>query len=226
MAKKIPKIIFLDRDGVINEFPGNGRYVTKVKDFHFIPGSLEAIKRLTDEGFIIFVVSNQAGVGKGIYTKQKLAQINKKMLTGIKKVGGKVKKAYYATARSDEGSPLRKPNIGSVKLAMKLLGMNLASAKHAYFVGDTESDIQTGKNAGMKTIFVLSGREDCVYMRRWDDLLPDYIFKNLYEATKLLTGKDGEPHIIKRYSKFAKRKTNKVRRREGINYRRRYSDKF
>ena len=187
--KKELKVIFLDRDGVINEFPGNGRYVTKVSEFHFIPKSLEAIKRLTDAKFIIFILSNQAGVGKGLFTKNKLMQINKKMITGINKFGGKIKRVYYATARSEEGSIYRKPNIGYVKEAMGLLGKNIRSAKCAYFVGDTETDIQTGKNAKMKTIFVLSGREDCVYMRRWDDIVPDFIFKNLFEATKLLTGK-------------------------------------
>ncbi|MCA9407036.1 MAG: HAD-IIIA family hydrolase, partial [Candidatus Omnitrophica bacterium] len=165
MAKKPLKLVFLDRDGVINEFPGNGRYVTKVSDFHFIPGSLEAIRILTEEGFTIFVVSNQAGVGKGIFTEKKLQQINNKMLNGIKKAGGKVKKVFYATARSDENSPMRKPNIGSVRAAVKMMGTTMAAVKNAYFVGDTEVDIQAGKNAGMKTIFVLSGREDCVYMR-------------------------------------------------------------
>ncbi len=220
------KIVFLDRDGVINEFPGNGRYVTKVKDFHFIPGSLDAIRQLTEEGYTLFVISNQAGVGKGLFTQKKLEQITKKMLEGIKKAGGKIRKVYYATARSDEGSPDRKPGIGLIKKAMKLLGKDMRLARQAYFVGDTESDIQAGKNANMKTIFVLSGREDCVYMRRWDDVVPDYIFKNLLEATKLITGKGGEPHIIKPYSKLAKRKTNRVRRKEGIHYRRRYSDRF
>ena len=62
------KVVFLDRDGVINEFPGNGNYVTKLKDFHFLPGTLEALRTLTEENYTIFVISNQAGVGKGVYT--------------------------------------------------------------------------------------------------------------------------------------------------------------
>ena len=52
------KVIFLDRDGVINEFPGNGKYVTKIKEFHFIPGSIEAIKKLTDQDYKIFIIFN------------------------------------------------------------------------------------------------------------------------------------------------------------------------
>ena len=65
------KIVFLDRDGVINKFPGNGKYVTKLKEFHFVPGALDALRILTDEGYSIFVISNQAGVAKGVYSKQK-----------------------------------------------------------------------------------------------------------------------------------------------------------
>ena len=74
------KVVFLDRDGVINEFPGNGLYVTKVKDFHFIPGSMEALKVLTDAGYDIFVISNQAGVGKGVYSRRKLDLITARLL--------------------------------------------------------------------------------------------------------------------------------------------------
>ncbi|MDO8581020.1 MAG: HAD-IIIA family hydrolase, partial [Candidatus Omnitrophota bacterium] len=154
------KIVFLDRDGVINEFPGNGKYVTRVKDFHFIPGSLEAIRRLTKAGYTLFVVSNQAGVGKGIYSKRKLDQITAKMLCGVKKTGGRIRKVFYSIRRSDEGCPYRKPNIGSVLKAMALLKSNLHGARNGYFIGDTETDIRAGHNAGCKTIFVLSGRED------------------------------------------------------------------
>ena len=76
------KVIFLDRDGGINAFPGHGNYVTRVKDFRFLPGALKALKLLTDLGYVIFVVSNQAGVGRGVYNKDKLRRINNKMLKG------------------------------------------------------------------------------------------------------------------------------------------------
>ena len=77
------KVVFLDRDGVINEFPGNGSYVTKVKDFHFIPGAVEAIHELTQSGHKIFVISNQAGVGKGVYSFDKLKRIDAKHLLSL-----------------------------------------------------------------------------------------------------------------------------------------------
>ncbi len=193
------KVIFLDRDGVINKFPGNGKYVTKVKNFRFIPGSLQAIKRLTDAGFNIFVISNQAGVDKGIYSQKKLDQITRKMLKHVRQHGGKIRKVFYCTHRSDAGCDCRKPNIGSVRRSLKLLGKNMRLAQKAFFVGDTQSDIQAGRNAGCKTIFALSGREDRRYMRRWNGLRPDFIAKNLLEATDivLLNGDSAKKHKSK-----------------------------
>lgn len=218
------KIVFLDRDGVINEFPGNGRYVTTCRDFHFIPGSLKAIRNLTDEGYTIFVISNQAGVGKGLFTKRKLDQITRKMIRDVQRAGGKIRKVYYSVLRSDEGCPMRKPNIGSIKQAMRSLNKDMRTARNAFFVGDTEIDIQTGKNIGCKTIFVLSGREDVLYMRRWDDVTPDFIVRDLLEASKLITG-NGEVELITRRSKLARIFTNKRRRKVGgINMGRRLTD--
>ncbi len=184
------KVVFLDRDGVINEFPGNGNYVTKVKDFKFLPGALEAIKNLTEAGHTIFVVSNQAGVGKGVFTKNKLTRITNKMLKGVEKAGGKIKKVYYSTARSDAGCEYRKPNIGSIKKAMKHLKKDMKVAKKGCFVGDTVSDIVTGKNAGCKTIFVLSGRSDRQRLKE-KKIKPDYIADNLLEASKIILSKNG-----------------------------------
>jgi D-glycero-D-manno-heptose 1,7-bisphosphate phosphatase len=179
------KVIFLDRDGVINEFPGNGNYVTKIKEFHFIPGSLTAISKLTELGFHIFVVSNQAGVGKGLFSKDKLKRINTHMVRYVTKTGGKIKKSFYCTHRSNEGCDCRKPQIGSLKKAFSMLNTSTRAAKKAFFVGDTGVDIKAGKNAGCKTIFVLSGREDRKYMRKWD-VKPDFIVQDLLEAVEII----------------------------------------
>lgn len=184
------KIIFLDRDGVINKFPGNGNYVTKVKDFHFIPGALEAMRILTQQGFTLFVVSNQAGVGKGIFSKKKLEQITQKMIKDVKQSGGKIKKVFYSTSRSDQDCQFRKPNIGSIREAMKLMNKSIHTARKAFFVGDTEVDVKTGRNAGCKTIFVLSGREDYEYLKKRWKVRPNYIARDLMDATQIICEDD------------------------------------
>ena len=179
------KVVFLDRDGVINEFPGNGNYVTKVKDFHFISGSVEAIHTLTAGGYKLFVISNQAGVGKGVYSLNKLNRINAHMTKHVGRAGGKIRKSFYCTHRSDAGCDCRKPGIGLLKKALKSLNKTISHAQKAFFVGDTEGDIKTGHNAGCKTIFVLSGSENRRYMRKWE-VEPDYIAKDLKAAVEII----------------------------------------
>jgi len=179
------QVVFLDRDGVINEFPGNGNYVTKVKNFHFIPRAREALKMLRQAGYTVFVISNQAGVGRGVYSQDKLNRINQRMLTEVEQSGGHIKKAYYCTHKPDSGCNCRKPGIGSIARALQSINRSLRTAKNAFFVGDTKVDIETGFKAGCRTIFVLSGRENRRYMRHWI-IKPDYIVKNLYEAVKII----------------------------------------
>ncbi|MBF0123267.1 MAG: HAD-IIIA family hydrolase [Candidatus Omnitrophica bacterium] len=186
------KVVFLDRDGVINQFPGNGLYVTRVKNFHFLPRSLAALKMLTDAGYHIFVVSNQAGVGKGVFSQEKLDQITAYMQKHVKAAGARIDEVFYCTCKSSAGCHCRKPRIGNVIKALELLDKDIHDARHAYFVGDTEIDIKAGKNAGCKTIFALSGREDRKYMKRWD-VRPDFIVEDLYDAAELILKEDSDP---------------------------------
>jgi len=179
------KVAFLDRDGVINEFPGNGNYVTKVKNFHFLPRALDALQMLKKAGYTVFVISNQAGVGRGVYSLDKLNRINRHMLKHVEKAGGRIKKAYYCTHKPDAGCSCRKPGIGSIARAMRSVARSLKSAQNSYFVGDTKIDIETGYKAGCKTIFVLSGRENRRYMRNWI-IKPDYVVKDLYDAVRIM----------------------------------------
>jgi D-glycero-D-manno-heptose 1,7-bisphosphate phosphatase len=150
------RAIFLDRDGVINKYPGDRLYVTSLEKFRFLPGVKKAIALLTRSGFKIFIVSNQAGVGRGIYSQRTLDAITAKMISGIEYVGGKITRVYYCTHRKDAGCSCRKPKPGMLKKAAKEFKFNL---NNAYFVGDTTRDIFTAKNAGCKPILVLSGKE-------------------------------------------------------------------
>lgn len=179
------KVIFLDRDGVINEFPGHGNYVTKVKDFRFIPGSVQAIKALTEAGYTIFVISNQAGVGKGVFTQDKLNRIDRKLHAGIKAGGGKIAKSLYCTHRSDAGCECRKPGIGNIRKALKSVGKTLAAARGAFFIGDAEGDMKAGKAAGCRTIAVLSGKETARGMKSWT-VKSDYVAPNLKAAIEII----------------------------------------
>ncbi len=177
------KIVFLDRDGVINEFPGFGNYVTKWEEFKFIPGSLEGIRKLTEQSFKLFIVSNQAGVAKGLYTPKDLEKINAKMLEQIKKSGGKISGIYYCIHSSEDNCSCRKPKTG---LMHKALEENSLRYDKAFFIGDAFSDMEAARSFGAKTILVLSGIEKISNRANWG-FEPDYVFENLLLAAEYLS---------------------------------------
>ncbi|MBU2541407.1 MAG: HAD-IIIA family hydrolase [Candidatus Omnitrophica bacterium] len=182
---KKKKVIFLDRDGVINRYPGRRKYVTSLRSFKLIPGSLRAIKKLTEAGFIIFIISNQAGVAKKIYTKAALKAITHKMLLNIKRAGGSIRKVLYCTHLPETNCACRKPKTASVKKAMQSLDSRIDRTS-SYLIGDDiAKDIVMGKRSHLKTILVLSGRDRRRVMAKRSGR-PDYVFKNLLEATKFI----------------------------------------
>lgn len=172
------KVIFLDRDGVINRYPGDTKYVTSRREFKFLPGAREAIAKLSQNGFKIFIVSNQAGVGKGIFPKKRLSEITKKMLREVEQAGGKIHNTYYCIHRPEENCSCRKPKAGMIKRIKNKLPFNI---KKTFFIGDTIRDVITAKAAGCRSILVLSGKEKLKNRKNWKSQ-PDFIFKNLKEA--------------------------------------------
>jgi D-glycero-D-manno-heptose 1,7-bisphosphate phosphatase len=176
------KAIFLDRDGVINKYPGDKKYVTSWKKFKFLPRARLAIAKLHQHNFKLFVISNQAGVGKGIYSKKTLNAITKKMLIQIRKLGGNLDGIYYCTHRKEEDCSCRKPKTGLLNAIKEKYPLNF---KNAYFIGDTIPDINTARAVGCKSILVLCGKEKLKNRKNWEEQ-PDFIFNNLYEATNFI----------------------------------------
>lgn len=180
------KVIFLDRDGVINRYPGDRDYVKSWKEFHFLPRVKEGLKRLAGSGFKVFIISNQAGVAKGLFSRQKLALITRNMLKGL---GGgiKISGVYYCTHLNEDNCGCRKPKTGLINLAEGRLKKDKEriDSKNSYFVGDTIRDIETGKNARLKTILVFSGKEKPANRKNWQ-VRPDFTARDLYEAAEII----------------------------------------
>lgn len=179
------KTIFLDRDGVINKYPGDRLYVTSLKKFRFLPKAKQAIALLTKSGCKIFVASNQAGVGKGTYSRKTLDAITAKMLGDIHEAGGEIEQVGYCTHRKEAGCSCRKPKPGLLKAAAKKFKFGLSKA---YFVGDTIRDVLTAHNAGCKSILVLTGKEKLANRKNWE-AKPDFVFKDLLAAAKFIIEK-------------------------------------
>jgi histidinol-phosphate phosphatase family protein len=176
------KAIFLDRDGVINRYPGDTKYVTTWREFRFLPGAKKAVAKLHKNGFKVFVVSNQAGIGKGILSRETLNSITERMLEAVEKSQGKIDAVYYCTHRQDENCSCRKPKAGLIDTTKKNHHIDL---KNSFFIGDTIRDVKTAKAAGCKSILVLCGKEKLSNRKNWE-LQPDFVFSNLYKATEFI----------------------------------------
>ncbi|MCU0666076.1 MAG: HAD family hydrolase [Candidatus Omnitrophica bacterium] len=181
------KAVFLDRDGVINQYPGDFKYVTSPEEFHLLPGAGQAINKLNAAGFKVFVVSNQAGVGKGIYSQGTLDAITCGMEELLKKDGAVIDQVYYCTHTNEANCNCRKPKNGLVHMAVARManyGKQLDLSK-SYFVGDTIRDIETGKSSGVKTILVFSGKEKQDNKPNWH-IQPDFTALDLPKAVEII----------------------------------------
>jgi len=174
------KAVFLDRDGVINKDPGMGDYIKSWEEFEFMPGAIDAIMLLNKNGYEIFIISNQAGVAKGLFSQKDLDDITKGMLKQIEKKGGRIRSVSYCTHASDVGCECRKPNTGLIKKATAGLDIDFTKT---YFIGDSRLDVGAGNNTGCKTILLLTGKEDPCDIKNWK-YKPDFIKKDLMEAAK------------------------------------------
>ena len=181
------RIAFLDRDGVINEYPGDSDYVKSPDEFRFLPEVKESLKRLSGSGFKIIIISNQAGVSKGIYSQDTLDLITQNMLKELNDDKIEISGAYYCTHRQEDNCVCRKPKTGLIDMAVAKLkneGVH-PDLKHSFFIGDTIRDIETGKAAGLVTVLVFSGKEKPGNKSNWP-VLPDYTAEGLTEAVDLI----------------------------------------
>jgi D-glycero-D-manno-heptose 1,7-bisphosphate phosphatase len=176
-----PKVILLDRDGVINRrIPGG--YVTVWEQFVFLPGVLHALKRLAEEDLKVIVVSNQAGVGKGLLGEAALADITRQFVRPVEESGGKIHAVYYCPHRPDDGCQCRKPGPGLLLQAQRDHGFEF---RDAVMVGDAESDVVAAHRVGCTSILI--GDEDPSASRTRRHA-PDWIFRDLREAVAFILG--------------------------------------
>jgi len=174
--------LFLDRDGVINKRIVDG-YVTHPDEFLFEEKSLQAINILSKLFKCIVVLTNQQGIGKGIYTEVNLEKVHQKMLSEINKAGGKIDAVFYAPQLAKENHSDRKPGIGMPNKAKeKFPFINL---QHSIMVGDSKSDMQMGRAIGSKNILI--GNNSLI-----EDTFYDFKFNLLFDFANELMINFGE----------------------------------
>ncbi|MBK8700186.1 MAG: HAD family hydrolase [Saprospiraceae bacterium] len=142
--------LFLDRDGVINQRI-EADYVKSINEFEILPGVLEALYELSMVFGKIIVVTNQQGIGKGIMTAHSLSLIHQYLLKEVENAAGNINAIYYCPHLEGECSYCRKPGIGMAIQAKS--DFPEIDFHKSIMVGDSDSDILFGQNAGMLTVF-------------------------------------------------------------------------
>lgn len=178
------RAVFLDRDGVINE--DRDDYVKSWSEVRFIKGARQALKRIHQAGIPIFVITNQAAVGKGIITETTLLDIHTRMVRAIKKAGGSISRFYYCPHHPEARCRCRKPRSGLLKKAARDFNLDLAQC---VFVGDALRDIQAGRRLGCQTLLVLTGQGQKTLQKILSGqttISPNWICNDLASASSLL----------------------------------------
>ena len=152
------KAVFIDRDGTINQ---EKEYVSRIEDFEFIPGSLEALKLLTQHQIKLYIVTNQAGIAKGYFTMEQFQHLTKHMINRFENEGIKIEKVLYCPHHPDGIVPeyskdclCRKPNTELIEGVIK---ENNFKTDEIALIGDKNSDIEAGRRLVIRTYLVETG---------------------------------------------------------------------
>ncbi len=173
------RAVFLDRDGTINI---EKSYLSDPEKLELVEGALSALKELQDAGFLLFIVTNQSGIGRGYYTVADMHAVNEKLEHIASEAGIGFKKIYFAPEAPEEESYGRKPSPQFLLDAHHDFDIDLSQS---YMIGDKLSDLKCGWNAKVKkSILVLTGYGEELVAKPNVDLSKAHIVKNLAEATR------------------------------------------
>ena len=186
--KNKQRAIFLDRDGTINKYVG---FLRDIDDFKLLPRIAEAIAKINASSYLTIVATNQPVIARGEVTYAQLEEIHMKMETELGKEEAYLDDIFLCPHHPDKGyegeivtlkidCDCRKPKIGMLRQAAEKYNIDL---ENSWYIGDTTMDIQTGKNAGMKTVLVQTGEAG---MDGKYDVQPDFEAEDLMAAIDII----------------------------------------
>ena len=151
--------LFLDRDGVLNEDRG---YVSRWEDFRWIPGARETVAAFNRAGWLVIVVTNQSGVGRGYYTEDAMHALHARMAQDLAAAGGHIDAFYHAPQHPEApveayrhpDPPLRKPNPGMI---LQALAEWPIEREASLLIGDKPSDLEAAERAGIRAVLFEGG---------------------------------------------------------------------
>lgn len=178
------KIVVLDRDGVINH--DSKDYIKSADEWTAIPGSIEAIARLSQSGFTVAVATNQSGLARKYFSKSDLDDIHHKLVSSVEDKGGAVSGIFYCPHLPTDKCDCRKPSTGLLKQIEKEFSCSLVGAP---FIGDSVKDIQAAITHGCLPILVKTGNGLATIQTLNDKPhLKFEVFDNLSAAADILVG--------------------------------------
>ena len=180
----LQRVVFLDRDGVINR--DSPDYIKCVAEFEFLPGSLEALRCLAECGFSPIVVTNQSGLHRGLFSPETLAEIHRHMCKAVQAHGGLIRDILVCPHLPGEDCPCRKPRPGLLTAARRRHRIDFSAT---VMVGDSVRDIECARNAGVqRAVLVRTGNGDeAERALSGRNLCPDFVADDLREAARWIT---------------------------------------
>ena len=147
------KLVILDRDGVINY--DSEHFIKSVAEWKALPGSPEAIAKLTQTGYRVVVATNQSGIGRGLFDMDTLNAMHDKMHRAVQAAGGRIDAVFYCPHTADSNCNCRKPKPGMMERIADCFNVDL---KGVYAVGDSLRDLEAAVAVGARPFLVLTGK--------------------------------------------------------------------
>jgi len=175
---QLSRAVFLDRDGTLNLERG---YITDPREIELHPDTAQVLQGLSRMGFLVVVISNQSAICRNLMSVQQFEAVNDALWELLRQSGAHYDALYYCphTPHVDQPCDCRKPKAGLVLQAALELNIDLSSS---YFIGDKLADMEAGRRAGCKTIWVLTGKETGNKRQGHDPVTPDCIQNTLTDA--------------------------------------------
>jgi D-sedoheptulose 7-phosphate isomerase len=167
-------VVFLDRDGIVNESMGQSQYVTRWEEFRFAGDAVDTLRQMSLLGYRLVVVTNQQGVGRGLMSEDALSSIHTQMRAALAEQGVELAGVFACPHLADAGCFCRKPRPGLIQRALNETRF-LVDLEASWLIGDSASDIEAGAAMGLRTIRVTDGPADAAAthtVARLADVLP------------------------------------------------------
>ena len=180
------KAVFVDRDGTLNV---NIDYLSDPAGYKLYPGVAEGLRLLREKGFLIIVVTNQSGIGRGFFDEGVLLRVHERMRADLAGEGASIDALYFCPHTPEQNCACRKPGIAMFERAISEHGIDPA---RSFVIGDMKMDVEAGRRIGARTALVPEPKNrdrTLKEMERWG-FRPDFVGQDFLSAVRWVLGQD------------------------------------